>query len=265
MKRIADILVQQGQPKVDPSTIHKHLQKGNVDCNFPIYSIKKDGRTENTRNDGRVKEERKNFISNYLKFIWNGLPALFVGEIGFKLICYRRKSWSEKGKKAPLRSKYRRIKIFTSISAVTHAQVINTEIFDGSINSSIFETWMDGLLNKLKQNYLIVMEDSIVHDRKLIQKCEEKGHILLFNPPFSSEMNPIEHIFNLWETEVQKMEETTDQLLVEKLIQAFFQIPSSSLKENVSYVTSNVFTKAQNGENLFVKEVPSDCNNTEKE
>ena len=65
------------------------------------------------------------------------------------------------------------------------------------MNSSLFETWFtDQLLPALPPDAVIVMDNASFHRKaQLISIAQKSGHRLIFLPPYSPELNPIEHFW----------------------------------------------------------------------
>ena len=65
------------------------------------------------------------------------------------------------------------------------------------MDSSLFESWFsDQLLPSLDKGTVIVMDNASFHSKKrLIFAAQNAGYSLLFLPPYSPELNPIE---NFW-------------------------------------------------------------------
>jgi len=68
-------------------------------------------------------------------------------------------------------------------------------LFDGNINSDIFYAWITNeLLPVLPVNTVVVLDSATFHKRKDIQRVIRKaGHTLEYLPPYSPDLNPIEH------------------------------------------------------------------------
>ena len=66
--------------------------------------------------------------------------------------------------------------------------------YSGTMDSSLFEFWFSNqLLPSLKKGTVIVMDNASFHSKKrLISVAQNAGCILLFLPPYSPELNPIE-------------------------------------------------------------------------
>lgn len=74
-------------------------------------------------------------------------------------------------------------------------QFITACLFDTNIDSDIFHTWLTrDLLPKLPDNVVVVMDNATFHKRSdMIRAIESAGHVLEYLPPYSPDLNPIEH------------------------------------------------------------------------
>ena len=90
--------------------------------------------------------------------------------------------------------KYRRTSIVT---AKLGKQVISPLQFDGSMDSMLFEHWFEYcLIPNLPSSSAISMDNASFHRKsRLIPLAEKYGHKIIFLPPYSPELNPVE---NFW-------------------------------------------------------------------
>ena len=67
-------------------------------------------------------------------------------------------------------------------------------LFEGTTNSDIFNAWLgQELCPKLNHNHVVVMDNAAFHkSAKTRELIEGTGAILLFLPPYSPDLNPIE-------------------------------------------------------------------------
>jgi transposase len=67
--------------------------------------------------------------------------------------------------------------------------------YGGTTDSETFMFWLEQcLLPELKPNQVIIMDNASIHKNKRIEKIiEDKGCKLLYLPPYSPDLNPIEH------------------------------------------------------------------------
>ena len=104
---------------------------------------------------------------------------------GYSLIgnkCIGVQDWHAKGR-------------LNAIGAILNMLFITVSIFEGSVNSDVFYSWLtQDLLPKVSENSVIVMDNASFHKRSdMIEAIQDKGIILEFLPPYSPDLNPIEH------------------------------------------------------------------------
>ena len=66
--------------------------------------------------------------------------------------------------------------------------------YDGTMDSQLFEFWFSNLLlPSLEEGTVIVMDNASFHSKKrLFSAAQNAGCRLIFLPPYSPELNPIE-------------------------------------------------------------------------
>jgi hypothetical protein len=81
------------------------------------------------------------------------------------------------------------------IGACIDMAFINVVLFDGSINSDVFYAWVTNeLLASLPAFSVVVLDNATFHKRQDIQDAiTNAGHTLEYLPPYSPDLNPIEH------------------------------------------------------------------------
>ena len=80
------------------------------------------------------------------------------------------------------------------IGALYEKMLFALDYFEHNINSSIFYDWCKHtLIPSLKTKCVIVMDNARFHKSKRIQKLLNRhGHRILWMPPYSPDLNPIE-------------------------------------------------------------------------
>lgn len=89
-------------------------------------------------------------------------------------------------------------KTTTLIAAVGICGIVCSTVVDGAVNGDVFEAFVEQvLLPQLKQGDVVVMDNLSSHKRQNTRKLiESAGATLLFLPPYSPDLNPIEMIFS---------------------------------------------------------------------
>ena len=96
--------------------------------------------------------------------------------------CYGQQDWHAKGR-------------VNAIGAIIDFAFLSVGLFNANIDSDIFYTWLtQQLLPNVPFNSVIVMDNAAFHKRADIQEAIRKqGSILEYLPPYSPDLNPIEH------------------------------------------------------------------------
>jgi hypothetical protein len=81
------------------------------------------------------------------------------------------------------------------IGALFQGLLLTLSLFCFSVNTEVFTQWViDDLLPKLPPKSVLILDNASFHKGILMQKAiAEAGHILLYLPPYSPDLNPIEH------------------------------------------------------------------------
>jgi putative transposase len=71
-------------------------------------------------------------------------------------------------------------------------------LFDGSLDAVTFERWLEvHLLPALTRLSVLILDNAPIHRKKRIRELvEAAGHIVLFLPTYSPDLNDIEHDFS---------------------------------------------------------------------
>jgi len=122
-------------------------------------------------------------------------PVVYIDESGFAhdmprthgysiqgTRCYGINDWGAKGRT-------------NAIGALIGDALIAVGLIAGHVDTVVFTSWVEQiLLPNLPGESVIVMDNAAFHKGKDIQKIiEDCGHNLLYLPPYSPDLNPIEH------------------------------------------------------------------------
>ncbi len=88
---------------------------------------------------------------------------------------------------------------------------------EGAVDGDAFEVYLRRFLcPALKRGQIVVMDNLSVHKGKLVERLiEEAGATLLFLPPYSPDLNPIEEAFSKVKGMLRKARARTREALVE--------------------------------------------------
>jgi transposase len=103
---------------------------------------------------------------------------------------------------------------------------------EGAVDGKAFESYLEHFLApKLERGHIVVMDNLSVHKSKRVQRLiEEAGATLLFLPPYSPDMNPIEGAFSKVESVLRKVAARTREALVEATGRALDTITTEDIR-----------------------------------
>ncbi len=124
-----------------------------------------------------------------------GNPIVYLDESGFAVDMPRTHGYAQIGKRCYGSSDWHARGRVNVIGASINMELISVGLFDSYIDSDVFYQWTIGfLLPALKQSSVIVLDNASFHKRHDIQRAIiDAGHILIYLPPYSPDLNPIEH------------------------------------------------------------------------
>lgn len=120
---------------------------------------------------------------------------VYVDESGFAQDMPREYGYSEKGQRCYDEKDWHARGRINAIGAIINNKLLTVSLFDSNIDSDIFYSWLEkDLIPKLPKESIIVMDNATFHKRLDMQEIIQKNnHTLLFLPPYSPDLNPIEH------------------------------------------------------------------------
>lgn len=113
---------------------------------------------------------------------------------------YHLVAWSPVGVTPVLVSRFRREQRYQILPAYAQDGVVLSRVFQGSTDTSVFEDFIEQLLQHCgrwpePKSVLVMDNASFHHSGRLEQMCSDFGVKLLYLPPYSPDLNPIEEMF----------------------------------------------------------------------
>ncbi len=95
--------------------------------------------------------------------------------------CYGTHDWGAKGRT-------------NVIGALLGGVLLTVSLFHSNVDTTLFTGWVtQDLLPKLPPKSIIIMDNATFHKGDAMKKAiESEGHTLLYLPPYSPDLNPIE-------------------------------------------------------------------------
>lgn len=191
------------------------------------YTLKRTSLIPKRRNDANAINDRFLYASKFLQFVseCDGENFIFVDEVGFNVSMRCRRGRSLKGTRAVHIVPTIRSRNISICSAITKNGHFYDEKSTKPFNSESFASFLERLFEKIETfhiiNPILILDNVRFHKVLAIRnKCEENGVRILFLPPYSPFLNPIENMFAQWK-------EYTRQGNVENEDQLFCTINSS--------------------------------------
>ena len=190
--------------KVSDRTISKALKKIG-------YTIKK--KTYGYRE--RDEDKRKKFLAK----IRDKRPEqlVYIDESGMDNREDYGYGWNELGKRYyDLKSGKRSLRV-SIISGLCEGKLVAPLTFEGSCNRVVFEKWLgEKLLPQLKTGQLVILDNASFHKSQKVRELIESVNCELeYLPPYSPDLNEIEHYWFPIKNRVRKSEGTIENFRIE--------------------------------------------------
>ena len=110
-------------------------------------------------------------------------------------------------------------KTITFIAGLRHRAIVAPFVLDGAMNTTMFLAYLKQfLVPTLKRGDIVVMDNLPAHKVAGIEQAiEAAGATLLFLPPYSPDLNPIEPAFSKVKAHLRKAAEHTIPRLVRRI------------------------------------------------
>jgi transposase len=120
--------------------------------------------------------------------------VLYIDESGIEMGIHKEKSWSLKGKAVLAKKSGKYYERTNIIAGLVNNRSIAPMVFNGSCNTKVFNSWVENfLIKELKPGQFVVMDNASFHkSQKTKDLIESVGCKIIFLPPYSPDLNPIE-------------------------------------------------------------------------
>jgi transposase len=152
----------------------------------------------------RVAKERNAdlrdfYLHNLSEF--RSYHLIYIDESGCdKRAGFRRTGWSPLGVTPVQISRFQRGQRYQILPAYTQDGILLARVFRGSTDATVFEDFLEQLLQHCgrwpePKSVLIMDNASFHHTDRVEAMCSEAGVKLMYLPPYSPDLNPIEEMF----------------------------------------------------------------------
>lgn len=151
----------------------------------------------------RAKEQNAELREIYLHNLseFESYHLVYVDESGCdKRIGFRRTAWSPLGVAPVQVSQFHRDDRYQVLPAYAQDGIVLSRVFRGSTDATVFEDFIDQLLRHCgrwpePKSVLVMDNASFHHSERIAQMCADAGVKLVYLPPYSPDLNPIEEFF----------------------------------------------------------------------
>jgi transposase len=163
----------------------------------------------------------------FLRAAWRSLVAgeiyaerlVFVDEMGANISLAPLYAWSRRGERAFAsvpRNWGKNVTLLASMSLEGMGPCLAVE---GSTTSKVFEAYLEHVLAPtLRTGQVVVMDNLSAHKGERVRELiEGRGCELLYLPPYSPDLNPIEEAFAKLKALVRKAEARSREVLIEAM------------------------------------------------
>ncbi len=147
----------------------------------------------------RYKEQDYDKVAAYKYEISDINPdnIAYVDESGIDRALFREYGYAARGELVLSRISGRRYARVGVVAARMGKEILAPYQFQGTMDHELFEDWFENhLLPALPEGSVVVMDNASFHRKQqLYCLASQSGHPLIFLPPYSPELNPIEHFW----------------------------------------------------------------------
>jgi len=155
---------------------------------------------------------------------------------------------SRSGDRATCSTTAVRSKNFSVIACMGIDSVYHFNIYDGPINGETFRNYLADLIAFIRSDssepaYIIMDNASIHRTAAVVEACSSQGSEIrqMLLPPYSPQLNPIEHLFSQWKNKVRSRSPKNEQELSQCIHQASTEITEENCSNYYCKMEANIF------------------------
>ena len=161
--------------------------------------------------------------------VWNHARLICVDESGVNLAMTRNVAWSPVGERATCDVPGGRWTNYSIIAGLSISGFVAPMILPGAIDGQAMLGWVEQCLAPtLRRGDIVIWDNLSVHgDSRLKSVIERRGAELVFLPPYSPDLNPIELAWSKLKSSLRKLAPRTWSRLVSALGTALEEVTAN--------------------------------------
>lgn len=147
---------------------------------------------------------------------------VYIDESGIDMSICKNKGWCKRNEKLSGKKSGKYYQRTNVIAGYVNHKSIAPMVFNGSCNTKLIESWVEQfLIKELEPDQVVIMDNAAFHkSQKTKDLIESVGCKLIFLPPYSPDLNPIEKFWANMKRWIQEKITQCDQLY-DALVQFF--------------------------------------------
>lgn len=123
---------------------------------------------------------------------------VYIDEAGFNSYYYRPYARALRGQKVLGKINGRKFARTSLVAAQLNSKIIAPLEYQGTMNGDLFETWFEyHLIPEIPKDSVTILDNAAFHRKKKLYAIAAKYNIsIIFLPPYSPELNDIEHFWH---------------------------------------------------------------------
>ena len=137
-------------------------------------------------------EKRNKYLDEIKDIAWDKL--VYIDESGIEMNIAQDKGWGLVGQILPAQKSGKYFERTNIVAGLVTNKPIAPFVFNGNCNTELFNRWVEQVLIKeLIPGQVVVMDNATFHKSKRTKELiESVGCRVIFLPPYSPDLNPIE-------------------------------------------------------------------------
>lgn len=147
---------------------------------------------------------------------------IFIDECSFNFSTWPLSGWAASGT-YPKSKKSGKSKNYSAITAMDKKGILCIKIVKGGVKGADFCIFIKELIDSQKERFesrklILFMDNASIHKSKDYMKKLEKFYNILYNAPYTPQLNPIEFSFSKIKHNVRKLRSKTKENLVRNIL-----------------------------------------------